>query len=97
MELVGVEEAEVIQINDEDDADYNALYDGLRNGPLADDENEKPSGPIKAKGEFGLDDLPPIADLTIKLTEEECIKIGHISGIVDTLGTRIDRFVFMPI
>lgn len=49
------------------------------------DENA-PSGPIKAKGEFGIEDLPPIAELTITVPESECVELGKISGIVDTLG-----------
>lgn len=49
-------------------------------------DGEKPSGPIKAKGEFGLKDLPPIEDLTITVSEDECIKLGTILRTVDTLG-----------
>lgn len=77
----------MIQINDEEE-DYQALYAGLQSGPLADDA-EKPSGPIKAKGEFGLDDLPPISDLTITVSEDECIVLGTVTGTVDTLGKYI--------
>lgn len=90
VELIGVGDTEVIQINDDDEttADYNALYAGLNAGPMTDDGEEK-TGPIKAKGEFGLNDLPPIEDLTIKIAEDECIKIGHISGIVETLGKAV--------
>lgn len=87
VEFVGEQPAEVIQINDEEE-DYQALYAGLQSGPLADDA-EKPSGPIKAKGEFGLDDLPPISDLTITVSEDECIVLGRVTGTVDTLGKYI--------
>lgn len=40
-------------------------------------------------GELGLDDLPPVPDmstLSINVKEEECIQIGIISSIVDRLG-----------
>lgn len=45
-----------------------------------------PTGPIKAKGELGIEDLPPIEELTITVSENDCIKLGAVSGIVDTLG-----------
>lgn len=51
------------------------------------DDNGAPKGPIKAKGEFGIEDLPPIADLTITVPESECIQLGTISGVVGTLGS----------
>ncbi|XP_031626781.1 H/ACA ribonucleoprotein complex non-core subunit NAF1 [Contarinia nasturtii] len=43
------------------------------------------SGPVKTKGELGMDDLPPIAELTITVPESDCVELGSISGIVDTL------------
>lgn len=49
------------------------------------DENA-PQGPIKAIGELGIEELPPIAELTITVAESECVELGKISGIVDTLG-----------
>lgn len=49
-------------------------------------EDNTSSGPIKAKGELGIEDLPPIAELTITVPESECVELGKISGIVDTLG-----------
>lgn len=55
-------------------------------------EDNTPKGPIKAKGEFGIDDLPPIADLTITVPESECIQLGTISGCVDTLGKTHSSF-----
>lgn len=72
-------------MGDDDDLNYNELYAGLRDGPMA-DADEKESGPVKAKGELGINDLPPIEDLTIKISEAECVQIGHVSGIVETLG-----------
>lgn len=63
------------------DEDLKAFMDSC------DDQTGAPKGPIKAKGEFGLDDLPPIADLTITVPESECIQLGTISGVVETLGS----------
>lgn len=49
---------------------------------------------MKTKGELGMDDLPPIAELTITVPESECVELGNISGIVDTLGElNIERFL----
>ena len=42
--------------------------------------------PIKAKGEFGIEDLPPIEDLKITVPEDECIELGKIISIVSQLG-----------
>lgn len=39
-----------------------------------------------AKNELSFSDLPPIADLQITVPESECVEIGTVSGIVDTLG-----------
>lgn len=49
-------------------------------------ETATPSGPVKAKGEFTIDDLPPIEELTIIVPESECVELGKVSGIVGTLG-----------
>lgn len=49
-------------------------------------EEAAPPGHIKAKGELGIKDLPPIEELTITVGESECVELGKISGIVDTLG-----------
>lgn len=49
-------------------------------------EETAPPGPIKAKGEFTIDDLPPIDELTITVPESECVELGKVSGIVGTLG-----------
>ncbi|CAO1426908.1 unnamed protein product [Diamesa hyperborea] len=40
---------------------------------------------IRVKGEFLLEDLPPIEDLLISVPEHESIELGVISGIVDQL------------
>lgn len=40
----------------------------------------------KVKGEMGLEDLPPIEDLTISVPNKECILMGTIYDIVDRLG-----------
>lgn len=50
------------------------------------DDTTAPAGPVKAKGEFSIDDLPPIAELTITVPESECVELGKVSGIVGTLG-----------
>lgn len=49
------------------------------------DQSDEFAEPIKAKGELGIEDLPPIEDLAITVSENECIKCGTISGVVETL------------
>lgn len=52
-----------------------------------DDPEEKRSRtPIKAIGELGIEDLPPIEDLHITMPEKECNLLGKITSIVDQLG-----------
>ncbi|CRK88065.1 CLUMA_CG001850, isoform A [Clunio marinus] len=54
----------------------------------SDEENPnktKKREPLKVKGEFGIDDLPPIQDLQISVDERECVQLGSISSIVDQL------------
>lgn len=52
-----------------------------------DDGEEKQSqAPIKAIGELGMEDLPPIEDLYITVPEKECNLLGKITSIVDQLG-----------
>lgn len=75
---MGEVDPETIDITNEDD--LKAFMDSC-------DDTTAPKGPIKAKGEFGIDDLPPIADLTITVPESECIQLGTISGVVETLGS----------
>lgn len=41
--------------------------------------------PIKAAGELGIEDLPPIEDLHISMPEKDCIFLGKITSIVDQL------------
>lgn len=84
MEFVGKLEPETISIADGDE-ELNAFMESCSSAP---------SGPIKAKGELGIDDLPPIQDLTITVAEEDCIKLGTVSGIVDTLGMLTQCFAF---
>jgi H/ACA ribonucleoprotein complex non-core subunit NAF1 len=56
-----------------------------------DSENEDPAKekkkkqPLKVRGEFLLEDLPPIQDLELKVDEKECLEIGTITSIVDQL------------
>lgn len=38
------------------------------------------------KGELDLGDLPPIEDLQISVPEDQCLPVGKILNIVDTLG-----------
>lgn len=49
-------------------------------------KNLVPRKPIKAKKELGLEDLPPIEDLKISVSEEDCIPVGKVYQIVDQLG-----------
>lgn len=60
--------------------------DDIREFLDACDDTATPTGPIKAKGEFSIDDLPPIEELTITVPESECVELGKVSGIVGTLG-----------
>lgn len=41
---------------------------------------------VKAKGELGINDLPPIEDLHISVPEAECVPLGKIFSIVEQLG-----------
>lgn len=52
------------------------------------DEEEGEGGPAKFKvpGELGLEDLPPIEDLQISVSEIECTLLGKTLSIVDQLG-----------
>lgn len=40
----------------------------------------------KVPGEIGLDELPPIEDLTLSIPAKETTKIGKIYSIIDRLG-----------
>uniref|UniRef100_A0A336KDR8 H/ACA ribonucleoprotein complex non-core subunit NAF1 n=1 Tax=Culicoides sonorensis TaxID=179676 RepID=A0A336KDR8_CULSO len=56
----------------------------------ADDDDDDPDAklrrtPIKAIGELGIEDLPPIEDLHITVPETECNLLGKITSIVDQL------------
>lgn len=42
--------------------------------------------PVKTKGELTLEDLPPIEDLKISVSESECVAVGKVYQIVDKLG-----------
>lgn len=53
------------------------------------DDETPNTEPIKAKGELGIEDLPPIEELTITVPESECKQLGTISGIVDTMGNTL--------
>lgn len=41
---------------------------------------------VKAKGELGINELPPIEDLHISVPEAECVLLGKIFSIVEQLG-----------
>lgn len=45
----------------------------------------KTSNQPKVRGEFLIEDLPPIEDLRITVPEDECIEFGKIHSIVDQL------------
>jgi len=63
--------------SDEDDSDGEE-----------EEEGSKPKGPQnkkKSKAEFSIHDLPPIEDLHITVPEHECVELGQVSSIVDTL------------
>ncbi|XP_013107085.2 H/ACA ribonucleoprotein complex non-core subunit NAF1 isoform X1 [Stomoxys calcitrans] len=48
-------------------------------------DRRKPKPKVRAKGELLIEDLPPIHDLQITVTEDECIELGKIHSIVDQL------------
>ncbi|XP_070490696.1 H/ACA ribonucleoprotein complex non-core subunit NAF1 [Chironomus tepperi] len=48
-------------------------------------KERKKKQPLKVRGEFLLEDLPPIQDLELKVDEKECLEIGTITSIVDQL------------
>lgn len=50
-------------------------------------EEKRNREPIKAIGELGIEDLPPIENLYITVPEKECNLLGKITSIVDQLGT----------
>lgn len=54
------------------------------------DENDchfkKNENHFKVKGELDINELPPIEELKISVSEEECTQIGSITSIVDLLG-----------
>lgn len=62
----------VVRIDDDDDSDVEIV--------------SKSREFVKAKGELGIDELPPIEDLKITVPEDECILLGKIFSIVEQLG-----------
>uniref|UniRef100_A0A1A9WLX3 H/ACA ribonucleoprotein complex non-core subunit NAF1 n=1 Tax=Glossina brevipalpis TaxID=37001 RepID=A0A1A9WLX3_9MUSC len=62
--------------NDDDEEDEDC-DDGTK-------KKSKPKPP-RVKGELLLDDLPPIQDLHITVTEDECVELGKIHSIVNQL------------
>lgn len=76
LECIGNEPAQVIDITNDE-----GLHEFLDNC-----ENSAPQGPIKAKGELRIEDLPPIEELTITVSESECVELGCIMSVVDALG-----------
>lgn len=75
VEYLGTLKNETVDITEDDD--FNSFMESC---------GEQPQGPMKVKGEFGIEDLPPIEELTITVPESECIQLGTVSGIVETLG-----------
>lgn len=58
---------------------------------FSDDDNtqghlKKKVNHFKVKGELDINELPPIEELKICVSEEECIEIGCITSIVELLG-----------
>ncbi|XP_050668288.1 H/ACA ribonucleoprotein complex non-core subunit NAF1 [Leptidea sinapis] len=59
--------------------------DDLSSGDEGGDTNPSKIVPPKVQGELGLDDLPPIEDLTISLPAQETTNIGKVLNIIDRL------------
>jgi hypothetical protein len=58
-------------------------------------KNTNQRTPPRTEGELLLDDLPPIEDLHITVTEQECMEVGKVSGIVDKMGKNIVFIIIM--
>ena len=55
------------------------------NEDVQDTEQKPKQNQKKSKHEFSLSDLPPIEDLHITVPDYECILLGKVSSVVDTL------------
>lgn len=77
--------------SEEDDSDDDNIAGGSRvvhSGSDDDSDVEivsKSKEFVKARGELGIDDLPPIEDLQIQVPENECVQMGKIFSIVEQL------------
>lgn len=63
--------------------------DELDQGAKSETIKKVPKKVPRTEGELGLDDLPPIPDLSkldINIKEEDCIHMGNITSVVDKLG-----------
>ncbi|XP_065091953.1 H/ACA ribonucleoprotein complex non-core subunit NAF1 [Ochlerotatus camptorhynchus] len=56
--------------------------DDSENEISEDEDGPQVNPPIKSKGEVLLNELPPIEDLQISVSEAECKPIGHVQSIV---------------
>ncbi|KAF5291547.1 hypothetical protein FQR65_LT01860 [Abscondita terminalis] len=73
-----------------DSSDNEESSDADSENVGAKSENVRPTkkSQVAAEGELGLDDLPPVPDLSklsISLKEGECIQMGNVTSIVDRL------------
>lgn len=76
--------------DEESDDDDLAIGQVVLSGGSDDDSDveivSKSRAFVKARGELGIDDLPPIEDLKITVPEEECVRMGKIFSVVEQLG-----------
>lgn len=50
---------------------------------------------MKTRGEILIEDLPPIKDLQIEVSEKECVELGKIFSIVDQMGMCESELIFI--
>jgi len=94
-DTVGYRDPTTIKIEDdsedsESDSDSSSTSDSSDDdkelsAPKEVEEPKSSNESIKSKNELGLGDLPPIEDLHITVSEEECVKIGTIASCVQEL------------
>lgn len=49
-------------------------------------DNVRSRPPLKVKGEFTVDDLPPIEHLHISIPSNQCVVLGKVKSIIEQLG-----------
>ncbi|XP_021922316.1 H/ACA ribonucleoprotein complex non-core subunit NAF1 isoform X2 [Zootermopsis nevadensis] len=63
----------------------SALKRNVTNNEQNKTPKPKKKDPMKTRGEILIEDLPPIKDLQIEVSEKECVELGKIFSIVDQM------------